>query len=791
MDSKKTDIKKSAKQFLDEYIGMYIGELPKTRDEIFQRLPELLKMLGSVFLNGVLGYLFGTMAIAYSAIPLGTAYLSASRKYVSFIYIGLAVSAATEKTGLALSLFLIYTALYIARILVYRSFGMKNKKFALFGESVKYRLIEGFSASLLISMYRAAIFGFLYYDIFGGIFEIITVPMFIKLYDYLIDEKYKYSIKKEIGLTAVICSVALALSKIYILGFSVGLLAAGIITLYMSKTTGFLRGGIYGLACGFMCNPVLSPVFALMGMTAGALWKLGTASALSVSCFLSILCAIYVEGWNSLTLYAPEFFCTCLIFFPFANFGWLPKLKLYNIYTENTDSADITAMLAEKRQRDTEKKFNNLSEAFSELSEVFYTLSDRTRRPGIIDTRQICDKVCDSYCPKCFFKSICWEKEFSSTQDVFLKIAKELCDKGYVENNAVDSYMIQRCRHMDRILEKINEEHASLLEKMISQNKTEIFAMDYESMAHLLSAAVMANCGEYLPDEDTRAKLTEAIKHIKFSARNICVYGKRKLSIVAGGVDLGSMKMPANEIKECFENICCAKLTQPSFEVEGDYVTMTLDSARKFGVEYAAASNTKKNEHFCGDLVCMFENNNDYFYSLISDGMGSGREAALTSRLCGVFLKKMLTAGNSKPVAMEMLNNFIRSKNTECFSTVDLLEIDLLNGHASFIKSGAVASYILRGDKLFRIASNTMPVGITKEINAEEVKFELEDGDVIVMVSDGVGQSSEDTVRVSNILTYSWENDLQKMADKILYNAIDNCTRSDDVSIGIIRVKEI
>ena len=129
--------------------------------------------------------------------------------------------------------------------------------------------------------------------------------------------------------------------------------------------------------------------------------------------------------------------------------------------------------------------------------------------------------------------------------------------------------------------------------------------------------------------------------------------------------------------------------------------------------------------------------------------MGSGREAAMTSRLCGVFLKKMLLAGNSKPVAMEMLNNFIRSKNTECFSTVDLLEIDLLNGRASFIKSGAVASYVKRGEQIFRISSNTMPVGITKEINAEEVTFELEDGDVIVMVSDGVGQSKEDTVMVS------------------------------------------
>lgn len=791
MDGKSKESKKSLKQLLAEYIGVYIEDLPKTREEIIDRLPQMIKKAALITGNVVLGFLFGSMTLAYSAIPLGTAYLCSVKKYTGFVYIGLAISAATEKTGLAIPLFLIYTALFLSRVLVYRTFGREGRGFELFAEGVGFRVIEGFSASLLISVYRAASFGFLYYDIFGGLFEITTVPIFIYLYEFAFNDKYKYNIKREIGFVAVLCSVLLALKDIYFFGFSLCLPATVLVALYISKAAGVLRGGVYGLICGFVCNPALSPVFAVMGIVSGAFWRVGTAAALSVSCFSGIVCSIYSEGWNSLTLYAPEFLCACMLFYPFAQFGWLPRLKLYTEGLNPADDADIAAMLAEKRQRDTEKRFNDLAEAFTDLSKVFYTLSDRTRRPGLIDTRKICDEVCDSYCPKCFFKNICWDREYSSTCDVFSKLSKSLCERGYVDMGAVDDYMKERCRHMDRILDRINEGHAELLEMLIRQNRTEVFAMDYESMAHLLSSAVRANCGEFLPDEAVREKLGEAVKHMKFSARNICVYGKRKMTVVASGVDMAGMKMPAREIKKCFENICEARFSDPVFEVEGDYVTMNLESARKFKIECAAASNTKEDEKLCGDLVCMFENNNDYFYSLISDGMGSGREAALTSRLCGIFLKKMLTAGNSKPVAMEMLNNFIRSKNTECFSTVDLLEIDLLNGYASFIKSGAVASYIMRGDKLFRIASNTMPVGITKEINAEEVKFELKGGDVIVMVSDGVGQSTEDTVRVSNILTYSWEEDLQKMADKILFSAIENSTRSDDISVGIIRVNEI
>lgn len=791
MDGKNNETKKSVKQLLGEYLGIYFESLPKTRDELIDALPTVLKKVGLAFGNVILGQLFGSMALAYSAIPLGTAYLCSAKKYVGFVYIGLALSAATEKTGLALPLFLIYTALFIARVLVYRTFGGSGERFQLFEEGVGYRIIEGFSASLLISVYRAASFGFLYYDLFGGIFEVITVPLLIYVYEFVFNDRYKFSVKREIGLGAILGSVIIALKDVYFYGFGLSLAAATVIALYVSKSAGAVRGGVYGLFGGMVCNVALSPVLAVMGLIAGGLWRLGAAAALSVSCFAGIVCSIYAEGWNSITLYVPELLCAVLLFYPFAFFGWLPRMKLYTDGLKPSDDADVSAMLADKRRRDTEKRFNDLSDAFTDLSKVFYTLSDRSGRPGAVDTRRICDEVCDSYCPKCFYRNVCWEREYSSTRDVFAKVAKALRDRGYVEEGDVAEYMRERCRNVDRIVEGINDGHAELLESMIKQNRTEVFAMDYESMAHLLTSAVKANCNEFLPSEHLMKKLSEASVHMRFFARNLCVYGKRKLTVVAGGITPESMKMPADEIKKCFENVCETVFDTPVFQVEGDYVTMTLEAARRFSIECAASSNTKENERLCGDLVCMFENGNDYFYSLISDGMGSGREAALTSRLCGIFLKKMLAAGNSKPVAMEMLNNFIRSKNTECFSTVDLLEIDLLNGVACFLKSGAVASYVMRGDKLFRIASNTMPVGITKEINAEEVKFALMDGDVIVMVSDGVGQSNEDTVRVSNILTYSWEDDLQKMADKILHSALENSARSDDISVGIIRVKSL
>lgn len=98
----------------------------------------------------------------------------------------------------------------------------------------------------------------------------------------------------------------------------------------------------------------------------------------------------------------------------------------------------------------------------------------------------------------------------------------------------------------------------------------------------------------------------------------------------------------------------------------------------------------------CGDSALDFDSADGRSYMLISDGMGSGHEAAITSRVAGIFMKRMLEAGSGINCTLELLNNFIRCRNAECFATIDLLEIDTLTAEARFIKSGAAPSYVIR-----------------------------------------------------------------------------------------------
>ena len=128
--------------------------------------------------------------------------------------------------------------------------------------------------------------------------------------------------------------------------------------------------------------------------------------------------------------------------------------------------------------------------------------------------------------------------------------------------------------------------------------------------------------------------------------------------------------------------------------------------------------------------------------------MGSGEEAAFVSGVCSMFIEKMLLAGNRADITVKMLGNLLRNENMgrggECSATVDLCELDLISGTASFIKSGAAPTYIARGSTVFKVYSRTMPIGILKEADTKISKFDTKRGDVIIMMSDGCCPDSED-----------------------------------------------
>jgi len=731
-----------------------------------------------------LSFLLSSAHAVMGSYPFGAAFLCSSGKYTVFAYIGALISTLFLPEG-SLANFCIYTIIFGTRFLICRF--VFSGSSPLFGEKAVVRAVLGCAAGCAVGAVKLILGGFLFYDLFGLLFSVAAIPLLTLLYDGINSEN-RAAPRYKAALAGFVLSAVFALGNYTVFGFSLSAVAAFCITMYAAKEAGAAAGGITGLLCGLAGGGPTA--LAVAGLGAGLSKKAGAVTAVSTGTVLGIACGSYLGGFEFFKTVGPDILAGTVIFMPLAHFGVLPKTEFFK---GEAPTADDGIFSGELKIKNSAEKLSALSEAFSSLAEMFSTVSERMRRPNSYEIRRMCEDTFDRVCGDCKKRLFC-RTRLCENNEALEAVSRAVFKNGTVSVSDLPKELSERCDCTEKLAAAVNLSGAELLERAVKRDRTEIFAVDYEAMAKLLSKAAAENDpaknAEFERDPVLEGKIREAAEYIGLSAASVTVYGRRCPHIIAGGVELGRVRASAADIKTAFGNICGCEFSAPEFSVDNDYVTMTMSALPHFYPEHAKAGAVKDGEDISGDIASFFKNGDGYFYSLVSDGMGSGREAALTSRICGIFLEKMLSAGNAVGITLEMLNNFVRSKSTECFATVDLMEIDLYSGRAAFTKSGAAPSYILRDGNLFKISSKTMPIGITREITAEDIKFALEQGDVVVMVSDGAADTFEDGGWLANMLCYEWnENrDLQDMADKILDAAMTRDPGRDDMTVAVVRI---
>jgi len=154
----------------------------------------------------------------------------------------------------------------------------------------------------------------------------------------------------------------------------------------------------------------------------------------------------------------------------------------------------------------------------------------------------------------------------------------------------------------------------------------------------------------------------------------------------------------------------------------------------------------KEGQRLCGDSVTYFESGGK-LYLLLSDGMGSGREAQRESQLTLRLVEQFLKAGIEPEPALKTLNAALNLRSDEqgSFTTIDLMAVDLGTREAALYKYGAAPTYIKRQGSVRRLTGSALPAGLQEAGSGPTaVKFPLEAGSFVVLVSDGVADSGGD-----------------------------------------------
>ncbi len=781
--TKFTQVRERLGAFLQSYVYLPGATEAERQSELKKRLTAAAKGLG----HALFGALLTRASLPFNVDLFGAALLCAANVYTPYVYVGLCVSALFSASPLAY--FLMYTLGIILRSAssIWISDRPSRK---LYREGTGLRVMTGVTMAFMLGLYRSISGGFLYYDLFGFALGMVAVPASVLIFTAALEKGRSTAALRDICLLLMSSVGIWSLNGLTFAGFSLDSVAAFTLTLYVSHECGMLRGGIAGLFGGLAIGLNYAPLFAIAGLMSGLFWRISTLAATASALAVGVFYSVWSGGILSLAAIAPDLLAASLIFAPLSHLGLLPALPLYG-RSVHSEAEGGRAELTKKSHDGALARFEAMQSAFGELAELFRRMSDRVGQPDAAEISALTEKTMTAYCDNCARHSLCWDSNCTDTAETLAFLAKKLHTDGRVSVSDFPEHTARRCFRAGQITDSLNSAYSARIERVLRENKTEVFADDYESISKLIGEALRANADEYEQDERLTRKLRASAGILDLPVSALAAYGGRKKSIVAGGVDLARVKAGAEDIRRSFEKVCGFPLRSPEFAVERGQVTMTIESACRFRTVYARAVASKEGEELSGDSVNFFENRADYFYTLLSDGMGSGKEAALTSRLCGVFLAKMLRAGNSKASSLEMLNDIVRNKGLECFATVDLLEIDLISGDACFVKSGAAPSYVLRAGSLFRIEADNCPIGITRELQSEQISFKLMEDDVIVMLSDGIACDLEEALWVADLLTDKWDSrsDLSDMCDRIIAEAAKRGRSTDDTSVAMIRVE--
>ena len=100
-------------------------------------------------------------------------------------------------------------------------------------------------------------------------------------------------------------------------------------------------------------------------------------------------------------------------------------------------------------------------------------------------------------------------------------------------------------------------------------------------------------------------------------------------------------------------------------------------------------------------------------------------------------MKQLITNGISLNDTIQSVNALLKIKNrNDMFTTVDMIEINLVNGVTTFMKYGACPTYILRDHEIIEVESKTLPMGIVSPLETIPLPFKCKDnGAVLLMIN--------------------------------------------------------
>jgi stage II sporulation protein E len=449
----------------------------------------------------------------------------------------------------------------------------------------------------------------------------------------------------------------------------------------------------------------------------------------------------------------------------------------------------------------------NRLEAFSQvyhrLAEAFSRVSQYNVMTGKEDLNKLLDLAVNQVCINCGLYKTCWQRNFYSTYNNMFEIISIIESKGRADRECIPSAISENCLQMDTVLDILNEAYDLYRINYRWRQKIDecrnLVARQLEGISKLITGLAC----ELDVDIKFNKELEDAIL-FELDRQGIRVREVTVAEKTDGKIEVNVTKKSCGRRMECsrhVERVIGDILRKPmscNFKrcnSGGRECVLQFVEAERYKIMTGVARRIKQYADACGDNYSSIPLDDGKYMLALSDGMGSGSRADAESSMVVSLLENFLEAGFDLDMTVHTINSvlILRSRD-EIFATADLCVVDLIRASADIVKIGAMSTFIKRKDRVDVIKSHALPMGILDKIQVETVKVILEDGDMIIMVTDGVLNSvdselDQDEWFAGRIANYSTRNP-QEMADFIMEEALKqtNGIANDDMTVMVSRI---
>lgn len=718
--------------------------------------------------------------------PFATALLCAVSGRAPAVLLG-ALGASLTMGATSGLYFVFYLLLFVARLLLSspRARGRLPESPAFFEEDPSVRVAVAGAGAILLAIYELILVGAKSYAVLFAISSILVTPLLTMLFCFftasglsvgmlLGEEKWtasKSAFGKAPGLLLQVGALVLgfclcfALAPHVYFGVSVGKSAAALLTFFVARRFGALRGCAMGLAAGLAAEAVYAPAFGLLGLCAGVYQSVGMPLALGAAVAAGGAFAAHTGGLEGFLSVTPELAVSSLL-------GWGLFRKLPR--EENTPFGGAAAE-PPSATHEEEEVLSCLSGAFSVVSDKLRAAAAEEKTPSAEEYEQLCRCAKERLCRRCPAQGECEE---NMAVEAALKRAavRLLCGEDVSCDGAP-------CEGYASMVEEVRRGASRLAREKRQGGAKGALSVDYALLSRILRETAEERRRATHRDAGAEERLAAHLVAHGVYAEEIRVFGGRVKQVMLSGVQ-GEGKWNEEKLLSLGREVLGKDLAALRMAYDGGQTVCTMESRPRFLAVGGIATLSGKENEPSGDRAVYIETEDHFAYALLCDGMGSGVRAAGAAELCASVLSSLLSAGVRRETALSLLNNLICT-GEECTVAIDLLCLDLLSGKATFLKSGAAASFVGRGSSLFRIRSRTIPMGVLRMLDSEEASFELRGGDTVILLSDGVMAGAEDGGWLKELLGAESETAAEELARKILARAAQSGETDDKTALVV------